>query len=166
VLLHIPCISHLLEKPKKPISSFAHREKPSFSFLASVLMVVSAFSLIYMLNSQLIVAIPGYGGGVSEGIIGSPRFINPVLAISDADHDLSILIYSGLLRATPEGDYVPDLAENYTVSQDGLTYTFTLRKNATFHDGIPVTADDVVFTISKTQDPALKSPRARQLEWG
>jgi ABC-type transport system substrate-binding protein len=37
-------------------------------------------------------------------------------------------------------------------------YTFTLRKNATFHDNIPVTADDVVFTISKTQDPALKSP--------
>jgi peptide/nickel transport system substrate-binding protein len=131
--------------------------KALFTFFSSVL-VVSAIVLVYLLNAQLIVAIPGYGGGLSEGIIGSPRFINPVLAISDADRDLSVLVYSGLLRATPDGRYVPDLAENYSISDDGLQYLFTLRKNITFHDGSPVTADDIIFTISKTQDPAIKSP--------
>ncbi len=131
--------------------------KALFVFLSSVL-VISAVALIYLLNSQLIVAIPGYGGGLSEGIIGSPRFINPVLAISDADRDLTVLVYSGLLRATPKGDYMPDLAQGYEVSSDGLQYTFNLRKGVTFHDGSPVTADDVAFTVAKTQDPALKSP--------
>jgi peptide/nickel transport system substrate-binding protein len=128
-----------------------------FMFLA-VLLVVSTIGLVYLLNSKLIIAIPGYGGGLSEGIVGSPRFVNPVLAISDADRDLTTLIYSGLLRATPAGDYTPDLAEGYTVSPDGLTYTFILRKTAVFQDNTPVTSDDVVFTIGKTQDPVLKSP--------
>jgi peptide/nickel transport system substrate-binding protein len=95
---------------------------------------------------------------MSEGLIGSPRFINPVLALSDADRDLTVLTYSGLLHATPEGEYQPDLASSYTVSDDGRTYTFVLRPDATFHDGKPVTADDVVFTVQKIQNPALKSP--------
>jgi peptide/nickel transport system substrate-binding protein len=147
----------LVTKAEETYDALSRTGKALFVFLSTIL-IVSAVVLVYTLNSQLIVAIPGYGGGLSEGIIGSPRFINPVLAISDADRDLSILVYSGLLRATPEGDYTPDLAESYTVSPDGLEYTFILRKNATFHDGTPVTAEDVLFTVAKTQDPALKSP--------
>ncbi len=152
-----PVYMPLVTKAEETYDALSRTGKALFVFLSTVL-IVSAVVLVYSLNSQLIVAIPGYGGGLSEGIIGSPRFINPVLAISDADRDLSILVYSGLLRATPEGDYTPDLAESYTVSPDGLEYTFILRKNATFHDGTPVTAEDVLFTVAKTQDPALKSP--------
>lgn len=111
-----------------------------------------------MLNNALLVEVPTHGGSYSEGLIGAPRFINPVLAVSDADHDVSAVVFSGLLRATPEGTYVPDLAEKYTISPDGKTYTFTLRPTATFHDDKPVMADDIVFTIAKTQDSALKSP--------
>ncbi|HEY4517322.1 MAG TPA: ABC transporter substrate-binding protein, partial [Candidatus Paceibacterota bacterium] len=84
---------------------------------------------------------------------------NPLLAISDADRDLTTLIYSGLLRTAPDGTLIPDLASSYTASPDGLTYTVTLRKDATFQDGIPVTADDVVFTIDRAHDPAIKSPK-------
>lgn len=152
-----PVYMPLVSKAEETYNALSRTGKALFAFLSSVL-VISAIVLIYLLNAQLIVAIPGYGGGISEGIVGSPRFINPVLALSDADRDLSILVYSGLLRATPDGNYVPDLAESYTVSDDGLQYTFTMRKNATFHDGTPVTADDVVFTVNKTQEPALKSP--------
>jgi peptide/nickel transport system substrate-binding protein len=147
----------LVDKAEDTYRALSRAGRGLFFFLSTVL-VVSAVALIYLLNSQLIVAIPGYGGGLSEGIVGSPRFINPVLAISDSDRDLTVLIYSGLLRATPEGDYLPDLAQSYSISPDGLQYTLTLRKNATFHDGTPVTADDVVFTVGKTQDPAIKSP--------
>ena len=137
--------------------SFSASGRALFLFFAGLL-IVSVGGLIYILNGSLLMATPGYGGSISEGIVGSPRFINPILALSDADRDLATLVYSGLLRATPDGDYLPDLAESYDISDDGRTYTFVLRKDATFHDGSPVTADDVVFTIAKTQDPVIKSP--------
>jgi peptide/nickel transport system substrate-binding protein len=56
------------------------------------------------------------------------------------------------------GELVPVLAERYEMSDDGKSYTFILRKGAVFTDGTPVTSDDVVFTVKKAQDPALKSP--------
>ncbi|MSR70498.1 hypothetical protein EXS62_00415 [Candidatus Kaiserbacteria bacterium] len=124
----------------------------------AVLLTVSSAALLYMVKEALVVEVPSYGGSLHEGIIGTPRFINPLLAISDADRDLTALLYSGLLRATPEGGFTPDLAEGYEVSPDGKTYTFTLRQDLTFHDGSKVTADDVVYTVMKAQDPALKSP--------
>lgn len=128
-----------------------------FLFLAG-LCIISSVSLVYLLNESMLSTVPTYGGELTEGVIGSPRFINPVLAISDSDRDLTALVYSGLLRATPTGEYKPDLAESYTISPDQKSYRFTLRSNATFHNGTPVTADDVVFTIQKTQDAVLKSP--------
>ncbi len=152
-----PVYLPLADKAEDTYRALSKAGKGLFVFLSGVL-VISAVALIYLLNAQLIVAIPGYGGGLEEGIVGSPRLINPVLATSDADHDLAILIYSGLLRATPGGDYKPDLAESYNVSPDGRVYVFAIRKNATFHDGTPVTADDVLFTVGRIQDPALKSP--------
>ena len=82
-----------------------------------------------------------------------------LLNINNFAPDLTALTYSGLLKATPQGTYVPDLAQSYTISPDGKTYTFTLRSNATFQDGTPVTADDVAFTVAKVQDPALNSPQ-------
>jgi peptide/nickel transport system substrate-binding protein len=122
------------------------------------LLVLSAVGLLYIVEAEIVVPVPAYGGELTEGIVGSPRFINPVLAISDADNDLTSLVYSGLLKATPTGTYIPDLAESYDVSQDGLTYTVHMRPDATFQDGTPVTADDVIFTVEKVQDQALKSP--------
>jgi len=109
------------------------------------------------------VNVPTYGGKITEGIVGTPRFINPLLAISDADRDLTSLVYSGLLKAKPDGSFVPDLARTYSISPDGLIYTFIIRDDAVFHDGTPVTADDVVYTIEKAQDGTLKSPR--RINW-
>ncbi|MFZ2072718.1 MAG: ABC transporter substrate-binding protein [Minisyncoccia bacterium] len=102
--------------------------------------------------------VPMQGGSLSEGIIGTPRFVNPVLALSDAERDLVSLVYSGLMRKSPDGTLIPDLAEKYEVSKDGLTYTFTLKDKIYFHDGKPVTADDIIFTINEVKDPIIKSP--------
>ncbi|MBX4210396.1 hypothetical protein KW783_00290 [Candidatus Parcubacteria bacterium] len=124
----------------------------------------SALIILWKVNERFLVEVPDRGGTLTEGIIGTPRFINPLLAISDADRDLTSLVYSGLLKATPEGDLIPDLAESYSISNDGLTYDFVLKKNISFHDGAPVTADDVEFTIQKAQDPALKSSRRANWE--
>jgi len=129
-----------------------------------VTLVASTMYLLARVNQFLLVEIPRSGGSITEGIVGFSRFINPLLASSDPDRDLTVLIYSGLLRATPEGTLVPDLAESVEISDDGLSYTFVIREDATFHDGIAVTADDVLFTISRAQDPTIKSPKRANWE--
>ena len=91
------------------------------SFLASFLAIIWKISNLYM------VEVPAYGGTLTEGIIGTPRFINPVLASSDADRDLAALAYSGLLRPDNRGRLISDMAEKYDISEDGLVYTFTLK---------------------------------------
>lgn len=63
-------------------------------------------------------------------------------------------IYQGLVARTPEQDIVPALAGDWTVSPDGLTYTFTLREGVTFHDGQPLTPQDVVWSLTTRRDTA------------
>lgn len=156
-------LSSLLARPKildradEIIQSFSASGRTLFYALACLILASSA-GLLLMLNNAFLVAVPERGASLSEGIVGSPRFINPVLAQSDADRDMVVLLYSGLLKATPEGEMVPDLAESYDISPDGRTYTVRLREQARFHDNSLVTADDVAFTIQKTLDPGLKSP--------
>ena len=140
------------------IASFSHTERSVFFALVWVF-IIGASASLYIINRNAMIEIPAKGGSYTEGIIGTPRFINPLLAISDADRDLTSLVYAGLMRATPSGELIPDLASSYTVSNDGLSYTFILRKNLTFSDGEPITAEDVVFTIEKAQDSSLKSPK-------
>lgn len=125
----------------------------------TVIFVISFLILASKLNNKLMTDVPITGGSMTEGVIGSPRFINPLLATSDVDRDLSSLVYSGLLRLAPGRGYEPDLAESHEVSLDGLTYTFHLRKNLRWSDGQKLTADDVVFTIEKAQDQEIKSPK-------
>ena len=95
------------------------------------------------------------GGTYVEGMVGSPQYLNPLLCqYSEVDRDLCSLIFSGLLRTDEHGRLQPDLAERWEVSPDGLIYTFYLRPDARWHDGQPVTAADVIFSINLLQDPA------------
>ncbi|MFZ2038406.1 MAG: ABC transporter substrate-binding protein [Minisyncoccia bacterium] len=121
--------------------------------------VFSGLNILKSANEALMVEVPNYSGSLHEGIVGTPRYINPIIAISDADRDMTTLIYSGLLKYTADGDLINDLAENYTVSDDGLTYTFTLKPDLIFHDGVKITTDDLKFTIDKVLDPTIKSPK-------
>ena len=123
-----------------------------------VVLLLSTLSILESINKHFMVNVPMPGGSISEGIIGTPRFINPVLANSPADQDLVSLIYSGLYRKSADGSLVPDLAAKYDMSKNGLIYTFTLKDKIYFHNGKPVTADDVLFTINKVKDSIIKSP--------
>ena len=136
------------------------RKKWILFFISLIVFVVTAFTLLYTLNERLLVGVPAHGGVHTEGVVGTPRFINPLLALSDADKDLTSLVYSGLMRRDPNGNLIPDLAQSYTVSPDGLTYTFVLKNNAYFQDNKKVTAADVVYTINAAKDPAIKSPKS------
>ncbi len=130
----------------------------AIAYTLAGLITITSLSGVYGLQQFLLVAEPAYGGSLIEGGVGSPRFINPLLALSDADRDLSTLTYAGLMGLSGDGGLIPVLAQGYEISPDGKTYTFTLRPDAKFSDGSPVTAGDVVFTVEKAQDPAIKSP--------
>tara|TARA_B100000508_G_scaffold60333_1_gene47308 strand:+ start:346873 stop:348468 length:1596 start_codon:yes stop_codon:yes gene_type:complete len=123
------------------------------------LMGLGAIFALGELRDQIVEVVPAHGGSLTEGVVGSPRFVNPLLALSDTDRDLVELTFAGLMGVDKEGNLIPELAESYTLSEDGLTYTFIIKESATFHDGEPVTAEDVAFTVSKLQDPLIKSPK-------
>lgn len=127
--------------------------------LVSICLVVTG---ILLLNNKILVNKPVFGGTITEGVTGSPYAINPVLAVSQTDKDLVALIFSGLTREDKSG-IVEDLAKDYSVSNDGLTYTFTLKDGVTFHDGTPLTSHDIVYTIEKVQDQTLRSPS--RIKW-
>ena len=95
-----------------------------------------------------------------EGILGRPSSVSPLTARTQADRDLVALLFPGLVRNGPDGTIVPDLAERWSVDKAGKTWTVDIRPDARWHDGSPVTADDVVFTIETLQDPAYTGPSA------
>ena len=152
-----------LTKLQNTLAGFGLAEKIVFAILF-ITFAVSALFLIKRATEVFLVEIPASGGGLTEGVVGSVGMINPLLAISDADRDLTAVIYSGLLKATSDGALIGDLAKDWVVSEDGLQYTFTLKNALFFHNGAPVTADDVLFTIQKAQDPSLKSPKRANWE--
>ncbi|MEK7081429.1 MAG: ABC transporter substrate-binding protein [Patescibacteria group bacterium] len=151
------------QKVVSAINSFSIKETALFFFL-SVVFLASLAGIIWKVSDSFMIPVPASGGEITEGVIGAPRFINPLLAISDADRDIAALVYSGLLRGSSDGSLIPDLASKYDVSEDGRIYTFTIRDDAYFHNGDKVTADDVIFTILKAQDSALKSPKRANWE--
>ncbi len=139
------------------IAHFSLKERIVF-ILSLVIFAIGLFTGIITLSNHFTTIIPQFGGTYREGVVGSPRFINPLLATSDTDRDLTTLIYGGLVRLGEDGIIIPDLAESWTVSSDGKTYTIRLKSNTYFHDGEKITADDVVFTVSKIGSPVLKTP--------
>ena len=149
-------------KIKLAISSFSKKERIVFLFFIFTL-VLSATVLLESVNKSFMVSVPMQGGTLTEGIIGSPRFVNPVLAYSSTDNDLVSIIYSGLMRKNTDRTLSPDLAEKYNISKDDLTYTFTLKDKIYFQDGKEVSADDIIFTINKIKDPIIKSPK--KINW-
>lgn len=108
---------------------------------------------------------PARGGGVVVGGLGRPDTLNPLLAETETSRALTRLLFDGLLAYNPHsGRLTPNLAERWQVSSEAQTITFTLRTDARWHDGQPVTADDVAFTLQAIRDPALDSLYRPRLE--
>jgi len=148
----------LLKKIKQAIFSFSKTEWNIFLILL-VLLLGSTIAILQNINTSFMVSVPVRGGSISEGILGNPRFINPVLASTDADKDLVSLVYSGLMRKSADGTMIPDLAESVEISQNGLNYIFKLKDGIYFHDNDPVDPEDIIFTINQIKDPIIKSPK-------
>jgi peptide/nickel transport system substrate-binding protein len=92
------------------------------------------------------------GGTVRIGWGGAPADLNPGNGVLAEDYTLYELVYDTPIAIDLEGNYIPELATDWTVSEDGLTWTLTLRDDALFHDGTPVTSDDVKYSIEIFRD--------------
>ncbi|HNY36122.1 MAG TPA: ABC transporter substrate-binding protein [Candidatus Pacearchaeota archaeon] len=122
-------------------------------FISSLIFLVSSF---YIKNTNVV---PADYGRIREGVLGQPQFINPLYApLSDIDKDLTELIFSSLMTFDNNGNIVPDLINDYSIEDDGKTINFSIKENAKWHDGVPLTIDDVIFTIDLVQDPEYLSP--------
>ncbi len=136
-------------------------KKPTDRLILRTLFFIVLFSgalALISFNTSVSSPTPISGGSLHEGLVGTPRFVNPTLAITRVDQDVTALIYSGVMRIGSDGVLTPDIAESVTVSDDGLTYNIIIRKDVVFHDGTPLTARDVSFTYELIQNPDLKSP--------
>jgi len=96
---------------------------------------------------------PAEGGIYSEGLIGTFKRLNPVLDYyNQADREVDRLLFSGMLRVDDHGLPQADLATSWGISRDGTIYNFSLNPEAVWHDGKPVSSDDVIFTIQMMTD--------------
>lgn len=91
-------------------------------------------------------------GTYVEAVLGPLDTLNPLFADSSAEESVSELIFSKLLKYDDSGNLNYDLAESMSISDDGKTYTFKLRTDAKWHDGMYVRAKDVVYTVGLLQD--------------
>jgi peptide/nickel transport system substrate-binding protein len=96
--------------------------------------------------------------GVLRVGIEPPAQLDPAFASSDAEIAVLNAVYDYLVDVDAQNVVVPRLATDWTVSDDGLTYTFTLADGVTFHDGSALAAEDVVWTFDRLRDPELELP--------
>lgn len=115
----------------------------------------------------VILSQPEPGGIFTEGLVGSLGRLNPLLDWNNpADRDVNRLLFSGLIRFDERGLPHADLAESWGVTPEGTIYNFSLRPDAVWHDGTPVTSDDVIFTIEMMKSAGSLYPQDIKDLWG
>ena len=112
----------------------------------------------------LVLAQPQYGGVLRAGMQTDPVGLDPHATQATASRNMLENVYDTLVMFDSSMQIVPGLAESWETSEDGLSWTFTLREGVTFHDGSPLSAADVVFSINRIKDPDIASPRAGDFE--
>lgn len=136
--------------------------------VVAVTMVVVAVLLLSQAAPGTITLLPeaAPGGIYTEALIGGMGRLNPMLDWNNpADRDVDRLIFSGLIKFDSRGLPQPDLAESWGASADGTIYNFSLRQNARWHDGQPVTSDDVLFTIELIKSSGSLFPQDIKTLW-
>ena len=102
---------------------------------------------------------PISGGVYTEGLLGKFLRINPLYSQTNQDdEDAASLIFSGLMKEGPNRSITEDMASRWTLSADQKTYSFDLKKDIKWQDGVDFSADDILFTIELIQNPDVRSP--------
>ncbi len=121
------------------------------------LMAAVSVGAVFLDQAERTGIVPAYGGTYIEGVVGQPQYLEPVLAATDVDQDVVRLVFNGLAQLDRDGSVVPDLA-TFTTDGEGKIWTFTIRDDAKWQDGEPVTAADVLYTVSLVQDKGYVGP--------
>jgi len=159
VFLGLKELKHLsLSRLRKVFSLMGKNEKIALGVLLALAAVSLFISLRNIYHAHTIPA-PDFGGSYSEGLLGQPTYINPLLANMEPDVSLTNLVFSGLYKYGDGGQLVPDLADGMPqISDDQKQYTINLKHGVKWQNGKTLTADDIIFTIQLLQDPNYKSP--------
>ena len=124
---------------------------------------------LILLSATLTIALCGCGGdkageSSSHITIGIPQdleeSLDPSEALAAGTREILFNIYEGLMKPDKNGDLYPAVADSYTISEDGLTYTFHVNQDCKFHNGNKVTVEDVLYSIDKNADPSSNSAYA------
>jgi peptide/nickel transport system substrate-binding protein len=108
--------------------------------------------------SEYSAQIPQEGGIFTEGTFGAVDNVNPIFAATSSERSISRLVFANLLTYDNQGDLVGELASSWWPEQDGKVFMLHLRENARWQDGMPVGADDVVFTFNLIKNADTRSP--------
>ncbi len=140
----------------RTLKSFSRKER----WVAGAFLIVFLGSLSSLIFTHFFEWSPSVGRTYTEGVVGQIIHLNPVFTeFSEADTDISSLIFSGLVKYNAvTGSFDEDMA-THTLSEDHLTYTFTLKNDLYWQDGVEVTADDLYYTFATViQSPDFKNP--------
>jgi peptide/nickel transport system substrate-binding protein len=145
-------------KQLKHLKKFLSAKERRWINIAIILIFISVAFLVLGFYNNNLKTVPSFGGEYNEGLVGAPKYINPLYAFSDVDSDLSYLIYSSLFKYDGNGELAYDLIENYEIKESGKVYILKIREDVYWHDGKKLTANDVVFTINAIKNPNFRSP--------
>ncbi len=128
--------------------------------------VIGALLLIEQPGALTYLSQPNAGGTYTEALIGTFQRLNPLLdTYNSADRDVDRLIFSRLFTFDSRGLPIGDLAEEWGISKDGMIYNVTIRSGVTWHDGEPLTVEDIAFTIDLIKNGGTIIPKDLQLFW-
>ena len=134
-------------KLKQIFAVWTQREK-SFFFAALVIGVMSALALAGVFIQRSTLVVPAEGGEYTEGIVGQPAIVNPVLASTDTDKTLVRLLFAN----------TEQISEKIDIEDGGRLWRLRLREGLRWSNGEKLTADDIVFTVAQIQNPEMQSP--------
>ncbi|MCG2690338.1 ABC transporter substrate-binding protein, partial [Candidatus Parcubacteria bacterium] len=145
-------------KQWKHFFSVLNKKERTLFFVLTFFALTSLGFLGFNFYTSHTEAIAKNGGTFSEGALGQPKFLNPLyLSSQDIDRDIVEIIFSGIMKYDENGKLVNDLSESYEIKDESKTFEFVLR-DAFWHDGAPVTSDDIAFTVGLIQNPDYQSP--------
>jgi peptide/nickel transport system substrate-binding protein len=130
-----------------------------FSWLLIVVLLISISIFQFQaLGQHYKKTVPAPGGVLTEGVLGSFTNANPLFATGGVDGGVSRLLFSSLFEYDENGALVGDIATKWNVNETGKEYHVTIRNDVMWHDGTPLTVDDIVFTYNTIKNPDTGSP--------
>ncbi len=136
----------------------------SYYVLRKIPLIISAVFFFLGISSLTFADEPSYGDAIIVSSISDAHTLVPILASDSSSADICGMLFNGLTKYDKDVRIIGDLAESWDILEDGLVIVFHLRKNVKWHDGVPFTARDVLFTYNKLIDPKVKTPYSGDFE--